>query len=72
MPSNPAAARGESPPLARARRTQGWGLGLLAAAGLLPALLGGSVPCAALGSALCASGGARRRPAEHLDGTAGA
>ncbi|MFJ5709140.1 MULTISPECIES: hypothetical protein [unclassified Streptomyces] len=107
MPSNPTVAP-ESPLLARARRTQAWGLGLLAVAGLLwawfavllvtpyaedgkcpalvaseyahddacvevrdwpllVALLGGSVPCAALGAGLSASGGAQRRLAEHLD-----
>ncbi|MFI8326600.1 hypothetical protein [Streptomyces sp. NPDC085529] len=108
MPSNATAAP-ESPLLARARRTQAWGLGLLAVAGLLwawfavllvtpygedgdecpaliaseyahaddcveardwpllVALLGGSVPCAALGAGLSASGGAQRRLAEHLD-----
>ncbi|MFF2777644.1 hypothetical protein ACFVU3_22355 [Streptomyces sp. NPDC058052] len=106
MPINPAP---ESPALVRARRTQAWGLGLLAVAGLLwawfavllvtpygddgdacpaliaseyahaddcveardwpllLALLGGSVPFAALGSGLTASGGAQRRLAEHLD-----
>lgn len=109
MPSNSTVR--ESPLLARARRTQGWGLGLLAVAGLLwawfavllvtpydedgdgydcpalitseyahdgscaeerdwpliMALLGGSVPFAALGAGLTASGGSQRRLAEHLD-----
>ncbi|MFJ6522430.1 hypothetical protein ACIQJ4_29740 [Streptomyces filamentosus] len=102
-------AGAESPLLVRARRSQGWGLGLLAAAGLLwvwfavllvtpygeesgdcaaliareydpadpctelrdwpfmTALLGGSVPLAAVGSAVYASGSAARRVAEHLD-----